>query len=155
MVRIRRPSVEDDLWWKKSFVEDDLRWKTTFSRIWPAVEDDLWWKTNFGGRHPSQEDNLQRKTTFGGRWLLVEDDLWWKMTFIGRRPSVDPCMLPTPLCGMFSSKYATIVNLIYMPIDKKGFCITGYLINILFYFISNYKGRLLGASRTDSNCNVM
>ena len=29
----------------------------------------------------------------------------------------------------------------------------GYLINILFYFISNYKGRLLGASRTDSNCN--
>ena len=40
-----------------------------------------------------------------------------------------------------------------MPIDKKGVCITGYLINILFYFISNYKGRLLGASRTDSNYN--
>ena len=62
-------------------------------------------------------------------------------------------MLATPLCGMFLSKYATIVNLTYMPIDKKGVCITGYLINILFYFISNYKGRLLGASRTDSNYN--
>ena len=62
-------------------------------------------------------------------------------------------MLPTPLCGMFSSKHATIVNLTYMPIDKKRFCITGYLINILFYFISNYNGRFLGASKTDSNCN--
>ena len=32
------------------------------------------------------EDDLWRKTTFGGRQLLVEDD---------------PCMLPSPLCGIF------------------------------------------------------
>ena len=37
-------------------------------------------------------------------------------------------MLPTPLCGMFSSKHATIVNLTYMPIDKK---------KVLHYWVSN------------------
>ena len=35
---------------------------------------------------PLVEDDLQWKTTFGGRHLLVEDD---------------PCMLPSPLCGIF------------------------------------------------------
>ena len=34
------------------------------------------------------------------RHPLVEDDLRWKMTFSGGRPSLDPCMLPTPLCGI-------------------------------------------------------
>ena len=33
---------------------------------------------------------------------MVEDDLLWKTTFSGRQPSVYPCMLPTPLCGIFS-----------------------------------------------------
>ena len=28
--------------------------------------------------------------------------LRWKTTFCGRRPSVDPCILPTPLCDIFS-----------------------------------------------------
>ena len=27
---------------------------------------------------------------------------WWGTTFSGRRPSLDPCMLPTQLCGTFS-----------------------------------------------------
>ena len=52
----------------------------------PSVEDDLRWKTTFGRRRPMVEDNLRRKTTFGERRLLVEDD---------------PCMLPSPLCGIF------------------------------------------------------
>ena len=49
----RWPSVEDILWWKKSFsgrrpwLEDDLPWKMTL------VEDDLQWKTTFGGRRLS------------------------------------------------------------------------------------------------------
>ena len=37
----------------------------------------------------------------GGGQPLVEDDLQWKMTFSGRRPLLDPCMLPTPFCGIF------------------------------------------------------
>ena len=32
---------------------------------------------------------------------LVEDTLWWETTFDGGRPPVDPCMLPSPLCGIF------------------------------------------------------
>ena len=64
--------------------------KTTFGRRRPSVEDDLRWKTTFGGRRPSVEDDLRWKTTFGGRRPS------------GRRPSVDPCMLPSPLCGIFS-----------------------------------------------------
>ena len=66
-------------------MEDDLRWNKTFGGIKLLVEDDLRWKTTFGGRRPSVEDNFWWKTTFDGR-LLVEDD---------------PCMLPSPLCGIF------------------------------------------------------
>ena len=72
-------------------VEDDLQRKTTFGGRRPLVEDDLWWKT------PLVEDGLQWKTTFGGRRPMVENDLQWKTNF------VDPCMLPTPLCGIFYS----------------------------------------------------
>ena len=54
-----------------------------------------------GGRQPSVEDGLQCKTAFGGRRPLVEEKLWWKKNFGGRIPSMDPCMLPTPLCGIF------------------------------------------------------
>ena len=32
---------------------------------------------------------------------MVEDDLQWKTTFSGRQPLLDPCMLPTQLCGIF------------------------------------------------------
>ena len=32
----------------------------------------------------------------------VEDDLRWKTTFRGRQPPVNPCMLPTPLCGILN-----------------------------------------------------
>ena len=36
---------------------------------------------------------------------LVEDNLHWKTTFIGRQPSLDPCMMPTPLNGIFPLRY--------------------------------------------------
>ena len=64
------------------------------------MEDVLRWKTPFGGRRLLVEDDLG-KTTLDGRRQLVEDNLSWKMTLGGRRPSVDPCMLPSPLCGIF------------------------------------------------------
>ena len=34
----------------------------------------------------------------------MEDNLWWKATFGGRQLLVEdnPCMLPSPLCGIFS-----------------------------------------------------
>ena len=47
------------------------------------------WKMIFGGRQTLVEDDLWWKTSFGGSWILVEDD---------------PCMLPSPLCGIFSLK---------------------------------------------------
>ena len=86
MVGGRRPLVEDNLWWK-----------TTSVGRRPLVEDDLWWKTTFSGRRLSVEDDLRWKVT------MVEDDLRWKTTFGGRRLLVedDPCMLPSPLCGIF------------------------------------------------------
>ena len=56
MVGGKRPSVDDDLWWK-----------TTFSGRQPLAEDDLRWKTTFGGRRSSVEDNLWGRTTIGGR----------------------------------------------------------------------------------------
>ena len=99
--------MEDDHQWKitlggrRPLVEDNLLWKTTIIGSQPSVEDTLQWKTPFVGRRPSLEDDLCWKTTFGGRQSSVEDDLRWKMTFGGRRSSVDPCMLPTPLCGIF------------------------------------------------------
>ena len=36
----------------------------------------------------------------------MEDNLWWKTTFVGRRLLVedDPCMLPSPLCGIFGTR---------------------------------------------------
>ena len=36
-----------------------------------------------------------------GTQSLLDDDLRWKTTCSERRASVDPCMLPTPLCGIF------------------------------------------------------
>ena len=42
------------------------------------MEDDLSWKTTYGGSQPLEKDDQRWKTTFGG-----------------------PCMLPTPLCGIF------------------------------------------------------
>ena len=44
---------------------------------------------------PNREDNHCWKTTF------CERQLQWKRTFSGRGPLLDPCMLPTPLCGIF------------------------------------------------------
>ena len=99
--------MEDYLWWKMTFdgrrpsMEDGLWWKTTFGGRWPLVEDDLWWKMTFSGRRPSVEDDLWLKTTFDGGRPVVEDNLRWKTTFNGRWPLLDPCMLPTPLCGIF------------------------------------------------------
>ena len=97
---------------RQPLVEDNLQWKTTFGGRWPlmedtfggrqtSVEDDLWGKTTFGGRQPLLKDDLRWKTTFSERRPVVEDDLQWKTTFSGRRPLLDPCMLPTPLCGIF------------------------------------------------------
>jgi len=105
----RRPSMEDDLWWKTTFdgrpplmeddlwwkdgrrplMEDDLWWKTTFDGRQPLMEDDFWWKTTFDGRLPLMEDDSWWKTTFDGRRPLMEDDLWWKTTFDGRRPLME------------------------------------------------------------------
>ena len=53
MVVGRRPSVEDNLWWKTTFggrrpKEEDL-----------SVEDDFCWRTTYGGRQPSVEDYLR------------------------------------------------------------------------------------------------
>ena len=120
MVGGRRPSVEDDIWWKAlsvedtfggrwPSVEDNLHWKKTFGGRWPSMEDDLQWKTTFSGRRPSVEDDLQLKTTFSGIWHLVEYNLRWKTTFGGRRLLVkdNPCMLPSPLCGIFWTKQST------------------------------------------------
>ena len=44
-------------------------------------------------------------TTFGGTQPSVDYNLWWKTTFGGRWPSDDPCMLLSPLCGIFSPKW--------------------------------------------------
>ena len=33
----------------------------------PSVEEDLWWKTTFCGRRPLVENNLWLKTPFGGK----------------------------------------------------------------------------------------
>ena len=49
------------------------------------------------------EDDLPWKTTFRGRGPSVEDNIRWKMTFSVRQPLVDPCILPSPLCGIFFS----------------------------------------------------
>ena len=85
-------------------MEGNSQWKTTIDGRQPLVEDNFWLKESkiwyvdcshkykmnkgvmVGGRRPSVEDNLRWKTTFGKSHLLVEDD---------------PCMLPTPLCGIF------------------------------------------------------
>ena len=75
------------------------------------VEDNLWWKTTFGGRQPLVEDDLRWKTTFIGRRLSVEGDLLWKTTFCGRHPLLDPCMLASPLCSIFSFRSAFIYQL--------------------------------------------
>ena len=66
-----------------------------------ALKDNLQWKMTFGGRQPLVEDNLWWKTTFSGGWPLVENNLRWRTTFSGRQPSVDPCMLLSPLGGIF------------------------------------------------------
>ena len=60
---------------EKPSVQDDLRWKKTFSGRQPLVEDNLHWKMTFSGSWPSVESNLQWKTTFGRRWPLAEDNL--------------------------------------------------------------------------------
>ena len=83
---------------RRPLIEDDILWKTTFDGRQPSVEDNLRWKTTFGGRQPSVKDNLWWKMTFGG---MAEDDLRWENTFSGRQPSLDPCMLPSLLCGIF------------------------------------------------------
>ena len=105
MVGGRRPLVEDDLWWR-----------TTSVGRRPLVEDDLWRKTIFGGRRVSVEDHLRWKTP------LVEDDLWWKTTFTGRQLLVedDPCMLPSPLCGIFciTNRYlCKVLEIVSVSID--------------------------------------
>ena len=64
----------------------------------------------FDGRRPSVEDDLQWKMTFGGRRPVVEEDLQWKINFNRRQPVLDPCMLPTPLFGIFS-EYALFTML--------------------------------------------
>ena len=97
MVGGRWPLVEEDPWWKTIF---GGRGPLVGGR--PLVDDKLWWMTTFGGRQPSVEEDLRWKTTFSGRRPLVEDNPRWKTTFGGRWPSLDPCKLPTPLCGILN-----------------------------------------------------
>ena len=51
----------------------------------------------------SHKYKMNQGVMVGGRRPLVEDNLKWKTTFVGRRLLVedDPCMLPSPLCGIF------------------------------------------------------
>ena len=119
MVGWKGTSAEDNLCWKTTFVEgrplleDDLCWKTTFVGRRPSVEDDLQWKTTIDGRWSSVDDKLWWKRTFGERRPSLEDDLQWKTTFSGRWPLLDPCLLPTPLCGIFqiSLKFRIVWNI--------------------------------------------
>ena len=79
----RRPSIEDDLWWKAIFEQ------VCFDGRQPLMEDELWWKTTFYGRRPFMEDNVSWKTTFDGKRPSMEDNLWWKMTFDGSWPLME------------------------------------------------------------------
>ena len=85
----------------------------------------------FDGRRPSVEDDLLWKTTFVGRQPIVEDYLQWQTTFSGRRPSLDPCMLPTPLCGIF-----LLYELIF--VHSKMNDITWYHVVIFFKSLDFY-----------------
>ena len=86
------------------------------------LEDDLWWKMTFGGRRPLVEDHFWWKTTFGGRQPLVEDDLWWKTAFGGKRLLVedDPCMLPSPLCGIFICVLCLVICVVFL-VDSSNY----------------------------------
>ena len=93
-------------------VEDNLRWKMVFGGRRPSGEDDLRRKKTFGGRQPSVEDDLRWKTTFVGGRLMEEDNLQLKITFGRRGPSEDLacCLLPNPLCGIFSQNLSLAKN---------------------------------------------
>ena len=102
---IRRPSREDNLWWKTTFnerqlsKEDNIQWKTTFNWRRPLFEDNLRWKRTFNGRQPLMAENLQWETNFDGRRLSMEDSLQWKTTSykkISRFCSAVYCC-----CGLF------------------------------------------------------
>ena len=84
------------------------------------------------------EDKLRRKTTFSVRQPSMEDNLWWKATFGGRQLSVEdnPCMLPSPLCGIFLMQHDKIW--IYDP-PKEVF---GFIQNIVKKVQSHITFRL-------------
>ena len=88
----------------------------------------------FCGRRPLVDEDFRWMMTFGGRQHLVEEDIWWKTTFSGRRPSLDPCMLPTPLCGIFCVMY----NIFWCFMHRMGG--TYYFrTNIFGLFVLNQK----------------
>ena len=114
MVDGRQPLVEDDFWWILACCL--LHFASFSGSMLPQYMSlCVCYFTlclfcvcpKFGRRRPSVEDNLRRKTTCGGRQHLVEDDLRWSTTFSGRWSSLDPCMLPTPLCSIFSKMKPT------------------------------------------------
>ena len=84
-------TMEDDLWWKRTFDGDYLWWKMTYDGkqpimendlwLWPLMEDNLWWRTIFDEGKLLMEDNLWWKTIFDWRRPLMEDNLWWKTPF--------------------------------------------------------------------------
>ena len=101
---------------------------TSKMKMTSKMKTTLKMKTTFGGRRPSVEDDLRWRTTFGGRRLLVEDD---------------PCMLPSPLCGIFSYGLSSkcVVwqttnkshNLIYLAFDAKNFYLTQGTFSFVLY----------------------
>ena len=91
---------------RQLLVEDNLQCKVTFGERQPSVEDDPRRKMTFCGRRLLLEDDLCWKTTFVGRQTTEKDGLWWKTTddFQWKTTFGGPCMLPTPLCGIFTNK---------------------------------------------------
>ena len=61
------------------------------------------WVIELDKRDEGHITDTDTNTDIGGRRPVVEDDIRWKVTFNGGQLSVedDPCMLPSPLCGIF------------------------------------------------------
>ena len=65
--------LEDDLpicGGRRPYVEEDIPWKKTFRGRQPSMQGELWWQATFGGRRTSLEDDLQWKMTTRNRICL-------------------------------------------------------------------------------------
>ena len=64
-------------------------------------------------KHPWNIHEISLNHHFNFSPVKLKDYLRWKMIFSGRQPLLDPCMLPTLLCGIF---VVEILRVIFMPI---------------------------------------